>query len=194
MTTPALIALFLAAAPLDPKASELVVKTWKVGLASALAHNHVISASEVKGTVGLDRIEVTVQVAGLAVDKPALRQKHLGETHEVSASDRNKTTDAMLGEDQLDVRKFPTITFVSTSITKEANGHAVTGQLTIHGVTKTVKTVAQISEKDGVLTGDASLKLKVSDYGIAPYSAALGSIKVKDEVELVLHLVGAAPR
>lgn len=194
MTTPALVALFLAAAPLDPKASELVVKTWKAGLAAALAHNHVISATEVKGTVGLDRIEITVQVAGLVADKPALRKKHHGETNEISPTDQKKVMDAMMGDEQLDLRRFPTITFASTAIVKEANGYAVTGQLTIHGVTKAVKTVAQISEKEGVLTGDASLKLKVSDYGITPYSTALGSIKVKDEVELVVHLVSAAPR
>lgn len=198
MRTPALALMFLglsaAAEPIDPKASELVVKTWKEGLASALAHNHVVSATEVQGTVSLEKIELTVQVAGLVADKPALRKKHHHETNEISPSDQKKVTDAMLGEDQLDLRRFPTITFVSTAIVKEANGFAVTGQLQIHGVTKTVKTVAQIAQKDGVFTGDASLKLKVSDYGIRPYSAALGSIKVKDEVELVLHLVSGGPR
>ena len=182
---------------LDPKQSELVVKTWKEGLASALAHNHVISATEVVGTLTWDaaapeqgQVQVTVQVAGLVVDRPELRKKHHREDNVVSEGDRKKVTDAMLGDQQLDLRKFPTIAFTSTAIAKGAQGYVVTGQLTLHGVTKTVTAPAQIALKDGVVQGDAAFKLKVSDYGIRPYSTALGTIKVKDEVELVLHLVG----
>lgn len=197
-------ALFLVAASafgetftLDPKQSELVVKTWKEGLASALAHNHVISATEVFGTLTWDaaapekgQVQVTVQVAGLVADRTELRKKHHHEDNVVPPGDQKKVTDAMLGDQQLDLRKFPTIAFTSTAIVKGDQGYVVTGQLTLHGVTKAVKVPAQIVLQDGVVTGDAALKLKVSDYGITPYSTALGTIKVKDEVELVLHLVG----
>lgn len=37
---------------------------------------------------------------------------------------------------------------------------------------------------------DGALRFKTSDYGIKPYSTALGAIKNRDEVELVLHVVG----
>lgn len=37
-----------------------------------------------------------------------------------------------------DVAKFPTATFVSTGVSKTANGLTVTGNLTVHGVTKPV--------------------------------------------------------
>src|SRR5436305_7575671 len=42
------------------------------------------------------------------------------------------------GANIFDVAQFPTATFVSTSVTKSAGGLTVTGNLTLHGVTKPV--------------------------------------------------------
>ena len=39
-----------------------------------------------------------------------------------------------------------------------------------------------------VRLGDASIRFKTSDFGVKPYSAALGLIRNKDEVELVVHV------
>lgn len=192
--------LILVAAPtytLDKKQSELVVKTSKAGFAAALAHNHVIRATELEGSIGWDpaapeaaSVKVTVQTAALVVDDPAMRKKH-GEPSELSAGDRKKITDAMLDSGQLDVRKFPTISFSSTALQKDAKGWLLSGNLTLHGVTKAVKLPVTIDVKGTALTADGTLRLRTSDYGIKPYSAALGAIKNRDEVELVLHLVGA---
>ncbi len=180
---------------IDKKKSELVVKTQKEGFASALAHNHVVQASEVSGELTWDpaapdatKVSVTVPVAGLVADKLEIRKRH-GQPSEISASDQQKVTETMLGEDQLDLKKFPTISFVSTAMEKGV----LSGKLTLHGVTREVKVPVKIEEKDGAVVGTASLKLLVSDYKIKPYSAALGAIKNKDEVELVLRLVAAAP-
>lgn len=188
---------------LDGKKSELVVKTFKEGFAAALAHNHVIKATEAKGELAWDpaapeatKIAVTVNVAGLVADEFELRKKH-GQTNEVSANDQRKVTQAMLGPDQLDAAKFPTISFTSSSVAKDASGAmVVTGKFTLHGVSREVKVPVNIQTKDNQIVGDGKLALRVSDYGIQPYSTALGSIKNKDQVELVLHLVAgkaAAP-
>ncbi len=50
-----------------------------------------------------------------------------------------------------DVAQFPTATFVSTSVAKSANGLTVTGNLTIHGVTKPA--VLQVDGPIGPLPG-----------------------------------------
>jgi polyisoprenoid-binding protein YceI len=176
--------------PLDPKRSELVVKTQKEGFASALAHNHVVLATEVTGELTWDpadpdatKVWVTVPVKSLVVDKFEIRKRH-GQPTEISASDQQKVTAAMLGEDQLDVKKFPTVSFVSTGMAKGV----LSGKLTLHGVTREVKVPVKIAEKDGKPVGTASFKLLVSDYKIKPYSTAFGAIRNKDEVELVLEL------
>jgi polyisoprenoid-binding protein YceI len=194
-----LAVLFLATAAaadtysIDRKKSELVVKTWKQGFASALAHNHVVQATDVAGELTWDpaapeatKVSVTVQVSGLVADKTEARKRH-GQPNEISAADQKKVTDAMLGEDQLDLRKFQTITFVSTGMEK---GNVIAGKFTMHGVTREVKVPVKIEEKDGAVIGSGSFKLRVSDYKIQPYSTALGAIKNQDEVEIVLQLVG----
>lgn len=46
--------------------------------------------------------------------------------------------DHLRSEDFLDVERFPQLTFRSISVTRSSKGWAVTGDLTIHGVTRTV--------------------------------------------------------
>ncbi len=189
-------AAFADAFAVDSKNSELVVKTQKEGFASALAHNHVVQATQLSGELIWDaaaveatRVSVTVQVASLVADQLELRKKH-GQTTELSESDRKKVTEAMLGDDQLEAKKFPLITFVSTSALKDPKGVVMVGKFTLHGVTREVKVPARIEMKHGAVVGDAAFRLRVSDYKIQPFSTALGSIRNADEVELVLHLVG----
>ncbi|MBF6057741.1 YceI family protein [Thiomicrorhabdus sp. HH1] len=75
-------------------------------------------------------------------------------------------------KDFLDVNKYPTAEFVSTSITENGNDLVVKGDLTLHGVTKPIEIKAEkIGEgKDpwggyrAGFSGDTSIKL--ADYGI----------------------------
>jgi polyisoprenoid-binding protein YceI len=193
-----MISTMSAAAPwtLDVKRSELVVKTSKEGLASGLAHNHVIAATELSGALAFEpteptaaTISVTVVASSLAVDEPALRARH-GERSIISDADRAKVVENMKGASQLDVARFPTIGFVSTGLTPEpSGGFTLAGRLTVHGVTRPVSLHVTLGVEKGTLTGDGVLKFKTSEFGVAPYSAAFGAIRNADQVELVLHLV-----
>jgi polyisoprenoid-binding protein YceI len=86
----------------------------------------------------------------------------------VPARDRDLRSDHFF-----DVKKFPYITFTSSGITPHGSGYTVTGNLTLHGVTKTVAlelTPVHPLMKDAWqnqrmgFTGTASLNRK--DYGI----------------------------
>jgi polyisoprenoid-binding protein YceI len=91
-----------------------------------------------------------------------------------------------------DVAQFPTATFVSTSVAKINNGLAVSGNLTLHGVTKPV--VLQVEGPRGPVTGmdkkphsgfSATTTLSRTAFGIAAtYPAAV----VGDEVKLTVDL------
>jgi len=50
--------------------------------------------------------------------------------------------------DFFDATKYPTMTFVSKSIARTNDGYAITGDLTIHGVTKSVVLKVDAPEKD----------------------------------------------
>jgi polyisoprenoid-binding protein YceI len=56
-------------------------------------------------------------------------------TVDTGVADRDKH---LKSADFFEVEKYPTMTFKSTSVKQEGSGYAVTGDLTIHGVTKPV--------------------------------------------------------
>ena len=91
-----------------------------------------------------------------------------------------------------DVTQFPTATFVSTSIAKSGSALAVSGNLTLHGVTKPV--VLQVEGPTGPVPGmdkkphsgfSATTTISRTAFGIATkYPAAV----VGDEVKLTIDL------
>jgi polyisoprenoid-binding protein YceI len=90
------------------------------------------------------------------------------------------------------IDKFPTATFVSTGVSRGANGLAVNGNLTLHGVTKPV--VLEVDGPNGPVTGmdqkphvgfSATTTISRTTFGIgASYPAAI----VGDEVKLSIDL------
>lgn len=93
------------------------------------------------------RIEVTIQTASLYADKEKLT-KHLK------------------SPDFFDVAKFPTTTFESTGIEKEGEGYTITGDLTLHGVTKRISFPATISADDATVTAGTEFSINRKDFGI----------------------------
>jgi len=106
-----------------------------------------------------------------------------------------KLTDELKGDQWLDAAKFPEMTFVSTKVTPEGKDKAkVTGNLTLHGVTKPVTLdvtlvgagVNPLSKK--VTVGfDATGTLKRSEFGVKTYVPLIGD-------DLHLTIAGAFER
>ena len=96
------------------------------------------------------RVSVTIKTDSLTADAPDLT-KHL------------KTADFF------DVAKYPEATFVSTSIKPGGDkgaSHTVTGNLTMHGVTKSITFPATISVTPDVATVDSSFSINRKDFNI----------------------------
>ena len=101
--------------------------------------------------------------------------------------------DADLKSDHFfDVAKFPSATFVSTSVSKSGSGLTISGNLTLHGVTKPV--VLQVDGPRGPLPGmdkkphagfSATTTVKRTDFGIATkYPPSM----VGDDINLTIDL------
>jgi polyisoprenoid-binding protein YceI len=129
----------------------------------------------------------------LSIDAPAARSA-VGLTQKVSDADRAKIRETMLGAHGLDAARYPLIAFRSTEVVPEARQEEgrwlVTGELSLHGVTKVVHlTVLAAPEGAGArFTGE--LRIKPSEYGMKPFKAAGGLVKVKDDALLVLDFFG----
>lgn len=182
----------------DPARSELVVRLYKGGIAAALAHNHVIRATEYSGEATYDpgdpstaSILIEVRSDSLVADEAAARQKY-GLTKPLSDKDRGKIQSTMESAAQMDVKNYPTLKFQSTNVEKQSEGrYLITGDLTIHGVTRPVTFFATIEAEDGGMRGTASFRFKQSDFGITPYSAMLGAVRNEDEAALYLDIFAA---
>jgi polyisoprenoid-binding protein YceI len=101
-----------------------------------------------------------------------------------------------------DTAKFPTITFKSSKVEKSGDGYKVTGDLTMHGVTKPLTLDVQTDGKPHktpmggtIYSAAATGKLKRSDYGLT-WNKALegGGVLISDEVGLEMNLEYTPPK
>ena len=94
------------------------------------------------------------------------------------------------------VEKFPSMTFKSTHIEKKGDGFAVTGDLTIHGVTKqVVLNVEEVSEPAKDPWGNtriglsATTKINRKDFGLTWNSTLeAGGVLVGEDVTITLDV------
>jgi polyisoprenoid-binding protein YceI len=116
------------------------------------------------------RVNVTIDTSSLNADDPQLTA-HL------------KTADFF------DVAKYPTATFVSTAIKPGGDkgaSHTVTGNLTMHGVTKSVMFPATISATADAVKVDANFSINRKDFNIN-YAGPANNL-IRDDVVLTLKI------
>ena len=164
---------------IDSANSSVVIRVFKSGLFSGLAHDHAIQAPVATGNIDMHEksITLTFDVADMKVLDPG-----------VSDSDRREIDATMKGPKVLDGAQFPTISFVSSSVKTSGDRNEVTGTLKLHGASRQI-TVPVVWEA-GKYTG--SLSLKQTDDGITPVKIAGGAVRVKDEITIEFSIVPAS--
>jgi polyisoprenoid-binding protein YceI len=178
--------LTLAAAALFMQTAVFAQSTWKADK----AHSHVkftithLAVSDVDGTFkDFD--------ASIVAAKPDFSDaKYTFTANTASVNTDNDNRDGHLkSADFFDVAKFPTLTFESTSVKAAGtNKYKVTGNLTLHGVTKPVTldvvyrgTITNPMTKSPDAGFKISGTIKRSDFG---FGSKYGSPMLSDEVEL----------
>ena len=114
------------------------------------------------------------------------------ETNSLTTDDAKLTTHLKTA-DFFDVAKFPQATFASTEIKAGGTGgasHTITGNLTLHGVTKSVTFPATINVTPDAANVDANFSINRKDFGIN-YAGAQDNL-IRDDV--VLKLTIRAPK
>jgi polyisoprenoid-binding protein YceI len=108
-------------------------------------------------------------------------------------SDDPKLTAHLKAPDFFDVAKFPTATFETTAIKPGASDpkakdatHTVTGDLTLHGVTKSISFPAKISGGADSLNLDSEFSINRKDFGIS-YAGQSDNL-IRDGVVLKLSI------
>jgi polyisoprenoid-binding protein YceI len=176
---------------IQPDQSRATITVGKSGLFSfAAGHTHEVTAPTMAGRIVFDPADPAHSTVHLTIDAARLAVSGVGESPE----DLPKIQHTMASEQVLDVERYPTISFDSTSISVKHAGVAsldlvVSGRLTLHNVTREVSLPVAVQINGDELTGSGRFSLKQTDYGITPVSVA-GVVSVKDALDISFTIVG----
>jgi len=182
---------------LNENSGNVYVYTFKEGLLSKLAHDLLIDVTKFKANVNVPEegftsgnIDLELQANSLKVVcalKEGERQPDTLKEKDIADIERD-TAKKVLHPD-----KYPTVNFCSKEILEkpelyykfEEDGYCVKGELSLHGVTNPVEFNVKITNGKN-LTGMITLLQK--DYGIKPFKAMLGTLKIKNEINIGFDL------
>jgi polyisoprenoid-binding protein YceI len=160
----------------SPDDATLTVRTGKGGAAAVAGHNLLIKVTAWSATLTLDgapALELTADSRSFKILEGTGGIQTLGE------DDKSNIEQTINDE----VLKGGEIEFRSTNV-EPANGRlTVNGELNLLGETRPL-TFELVVADDGHLSGEATFKQ--TDWGIKPYSALFGTLKVADELKVAL--------
>lgn len=175
-----------AEASFGPETAQVVVRTYAEGMLSPLAHDLKLQVTAFQVTVGRAS-DGALTVEG-HFDAASLRVVAVmdGEREHASAPSKRdrKTIEKNLVKDVLNTRRHPEVVFQSTRVEVGNEGGEVTGQLSLMGRTRPVTVTVTRAGRDYV----GRARLHQPDFGIKPYSAMMGTLKVKPDVDVIVTL------
>lgn len=175
---------------LTPESGELLVKTGRTGMGRRAGHDLVIEVTRWRGEVIVDTAQPEESTVSVEVDVDSFEVREgLGGVKPLTQHDRAEIKKTLRGV--LDSESAPQIIFRSTRITSSAESWTVEGDLTIRGQARPV-TVNSVITDDRVRGGTTVVQTR---WGIKPYSAFLGALRLADEVsvEFDAALLPSAP-
>ncbi len=169
----------------DVSNAECLVFTFKEGLLSAIAHDLKIRVE--RFSVAYDEAAGRVEARFDARSLRVVTAMSGGVESPGALSDKDKAEiERTIQKDVLDGAHYPDIVFTSAAISADgaAGTHRVDGTLTLRGRSHALPVQ---------VTGDgarkvATARLHQPDFGIKPYSAMLGTLKIKPDVEVRVTL------
>lgn len=175
---------------LDPKKGKFIAHAFAGGLFWFKGHDHYLAARDFSGDVELTPGSVTPASLRLVVKANSMEETGTVFTEEQKKIINKEVHDIVLLPDQ-----YPDIIFQSTSVTSQpaAAGQynlKITGNLTLHGVTRqeTIPVKLSLSENDLQAVGQFSINR--DDYKVKATSAFHGFVRVQDKVRFEFDIVG----
>lgn len=165
---------------IGPDAGTLRVQTYREGVAQKIGHDLIIEIGQWQATLEVGQ-DGEPKAISLEVDSSSLRvlEGRRG-VKPLSDSDREEIRSNI---DQKILLRRP-ISFRSSAIELRDGHLAVQGELSIAGTARAASFPLTLGP-DGRLEG--TLRVVQSEWGIKPYRAFMGALKVRDDVEVVVE-------
>jgi polyisoprenoid-binding protein YceI len=159
---------------LGPDDARLTVRTGRTGAIAKAGHDLLIEVTQWSATLR------TADPAALELTADSTSMRVLEGTGGIQALDKDDKANIEQTIDD-EVLKGGTISFHSTSVSGDDRRLDVGGELELGGKRAPVSFRLAIGD-DGSVNGEATFKQ--TDFGMKPYSALFGTLKVADEVRV----------
>ena len=176
--------------------SLLQILVYRGGAMSRLGHNHVIASHHLSGVVSVTddatqvRFDIGIPVNQLTIDEPAMREQAGADFPPgVPQSARDGTRRNMLSEALLDGEKFPEIRLRATEVVAAGEVFDLAVEIKIKDQVRNVRVPVTIERQAGALTARGEFPLKQSELGLKPFSVAMGTLVVLDEMRIRFEVV-----
>ena len=167
-----------------PESGRLLVHTTRTGLGAKAGHDLTIEVTRWHGRATVDPATPANSSVTVEVDADSFQvRKGTGGVKPLSDADRAEIHQTL--KEVLHTGQHPTITFRSRRVAGSATSFACDGELTIMGVTQPVTLQGRVT--DGRVVGGTTVVQ--SRWGIRPYSAFLGALKLSDKVKVDFDVV-----
>lgn len=162
---------------LRPESGGLVIRTGRTGMGRRAGHDLVLEVTRWEGEITVDAAEPSRSAVAVDADVDSLEVREgTGGVKPLSGNDRAEIKKTLKGI--LDSQRFPRITFRSTGVAGPAESLAVEGDLSIRGATRPVTMRASV--EGNRVRGSSTVTQ--TQWGIKPYSAFLGALRLADDV------------
>jgi polyisoprenoid-binding protein YceI len=164
--------------------AEALVFTFKDGLLSKVAHDLELRVT--RFSVDIDAATSSVSAELDPASLVVVNAMHDGKAAPRALSDADKQKiESQIRKEVLETDRHELIRFRSSQLERRADGgYSVTGELTLHGATRPLRIETRLEGGRHV----AEIELHQPDYGIVPFKAMMGTLKVKADVRLRLSL------
>ena len=170
-----------------PAESLLTITVRRGGALARLGHDHVVASRSLQGIVAPapGRAQLRFRLDEMTVDEESL--------HQAAGLATTPSADAIAGTRHnmlvrvLEAERYP---WVSIEARRTGDKQVFDADITLHGVTRTVRLPVRVEQAaDGrSLQASGSLLLKQSDFGIVPFAILGGAMAVQDQMELAFRI------
>jgi len=165
------------------------VHAKREGLAARVGHDLTLEPARWSAEVNLDPDDITRSSVTATIDGRSLEVVD-GRGGAIPLSDKDRADiKKNIAQKVLQVDRYPEITFRSTGVEAPSQDRlVVSGELTIAGAPRPVR--LELSREPGSDADHLSGRVTIpqSQWGIKPYSAMLGALKVSDNIDVEIDV------
>ena len=176
----------------DTQRSRVFLRTGRDGPMKSAGHDHVIASVDVEGLVlvsddpGKSRADLRLPLQQLVVDDPAYRER-FGLEPGLPESAIEGTTRNMQ-EKVLESNLFPWATASVRVLSMQDAQAELDVTVTVHGASFDYTMPADVDIGQDTLRVSGSMTVQHSDFGLIPFSAAGGLLRVAEDIEIAFEI------